>query len=275
METQPLEAALAKELPLAQEQIDDFRTDGHVVVRDLVPAEVVAAVRPLIRDHVAEATADAPSLEQRDTYGKAFLQVSDVHRTNAEVRKFVCARRFAKVAAELMGVPAIRLYFDQALFKEPGGGFTPWHNDHTYWPIATENMITLWLPLVDISTEVGSLEFVSGSHRAEHRDLIVISDRSEDRYARLVEEQGLRVETHGALRVGDATFHSGWTLHRAPGNPGQTTREVIAIAYFEDGARLVEDVPPSQRGDLAHYFGDLHPGDVAASDWTPVVYSEV
>ncbi len=55
-------------------------------------------------------------LAQRSTYGKAFLQVIDLWEHDAAVRRFVFARRFAGIAARLMGVPAVRLYQDQALF---------------------------------------------------------------------------------------------------------------------------------------------------------------
>ena len=34
--------------------------------------------------------------------------------------RFTLARRFAKIAADLMGVEGVRIYHDQALFKEPG-----------------------------------------------------------------------------------------------------------------------------------------------------------
>nr|WP_280521304.1 phytanoyl-CoA dioxygenase family protein [Paenibacillus mangrovi] len=54
---------------------------------------------------------------------------------------------------------------DQALFKEPGGGHTPWHQDQNYWPVATNHTVTMWMPLVPISEEVGSMTFVSGEHK--------------------------------------------------------------------------------------------------------------
>ena len=60
------------------------------------------------------------------------------------------APRFAEVAARLLGVEGVRLYHDQGLFKEPGGGPTPWHQDGYYWPLDTERTITLWMPLVDV-----------------------------------------------------------------------------------------------------------------------------
>src|SRR5207249_11996994 len=57
----------------------------------------------------------------------------------------------------------ICLYHDQALFKEAGGGRTPWHQDMYYWPLDTDRTITMWMPLVDVPAEVGSMLFASGS----------------------------------------------------------------------------------------------------------------
>ncbi|MEM9514691.1 MAG: phytanoyl-CoA dioxygenase family protein [Actinomycetota bacterium] len=43
----------------------------------------------------------------------------------------------ASVAAELLGVEAVRVYHDQALVNRAGGGRTPWHQDQWYWPLDT------------------------------------------------------------------------------------------------------------------------------------------
>ena len=44
-------------------------------------------------------------------------------------------------------VEGVRLYADQALYKKPHGGYTPWHCDAVYWPLATDKAITAWIPL--------------------------------------------------------------------------------------------------------------------------------
>jgi ectoine hydroxylase-related dioxygenase (phytanoyl-CoA dioxygenase family) len=110
-------------------------------------------------------------LDQRE-YGQAFIQISNLWEESESVRRFVFARRFAKIAADLMGVSGGRIYHDQALFKEPGGGHTSWHQDQIYWPLDTSNTITMWMPLVDIPNEVGTMTFVSGSH---HHGYIICS----------------------------------------------------------------------------------------------------
>ena len=37
------------------------------------------------------------------------------------------------------------------------------------------------------------------------------------------------------MKAGDATFHSGLTLHRAPGNPTDRVRAVMTVIYIAEG----------------------------------------
>src|SRR6059058_1870777 len=115
----------AHALPSAR--IEEFAEKGHTVVRGLVSAAEIAAFRPVIERAAMTYARERRPLEERDTYGKAFLQVPNLWQRDEDVRAFVFARRFAQVAAALLGVDGVRLYHDQALFKEPSGGATPWH----------------------------------------------------------------------------------------------------------------------------------------------------
>ena len=68
-------------------------------------------------------------MAERSTYQRAFLQVMNVWSKDQICQQFSFGKRLARVAAELMGVKGVRIYHDQALYKEAGGGFTPWHAD--------------------------------------------------------------------------------------------------------------------------------------------------
>ena len=251
--------------------VDDFERDGHVCVRGLASADEIAAFRPAL-----EATAMAQGLDdrpmaERDTYSQAFLQVHNLWERDETCRRFVFAPRFAAVAATLLGVDGVRLYHDQALFKEPGGGRTPWHQDMNYWPLDTDRTVTMWMPLVDIPAEVGSMSFASGTHRLGDVDAGDISDESEAAIEERISSGGLPIATHGPMAAGDATFHHGWVLHGAGPNPTETMRSVMTVIYVADGVRISEPTE-RQRFDLEMWLGGNGPGDAVDSAMNPLLW---
>ena len=258
--------------PLTHDAIAAFQRDGHVCVRGLASAAEVAAYRPLIDQATMVHRYDKRPLDERDTYGRAFVQSPNLWRREAPIAGFTLARRFARVAAELMGVDGVRLYHDQALYKEPGGGYTPWHQDQAYWPLDTTHTITLWMPLLDIPVAVGSMRFASGSHRFGDLGMAGIGDDSQVYFDALIARRGFTIDTHGALRAGDATFHAGWTIHGAAGNPSTTMRSVMTIIYFADGVRVAQPTD-FQRGDLKYWLANIPPGEPATGPKNPLVWS--
>jgi len=235
------------------------------VVRGLASADEVASYRPAIEAAALEHNRESLPLAERSTYGQAFLQITNLWRVDPRVARFVLAPRFARVAAELMEVEAVRLYHDQALFKEAGGGRTPWHQDQFYWPFDSPHTITMWMPLVDVAPEVGSMRFVVGSHRLGHVSGESISDESDREVAALIEAQGLEVETHGPLAAGDATFHAGWTLHSAGPNPTSTMRSVMTVIYVADPMVVAQPANPFQEFDRQVWLAGTPVGSTVGS----------
>ena len=158
--------SLASDYSINDDAIAAYRRAGHVYLPEVVTREELAAYRPAIVEATSRYNQETRALEERDTYGRAFLQVMNLWTKDEVVRRFVLARRFGKIAADLMGVDGVRLYHDQALFKESGGGYTPMHQDQYYWPLDTDHTITMWMPLVDLPAEVGGMRFASGSQDA-------------------------------------------------------------------------------------------------------------
>jgi ectoine hydroxylase-related dioxygenase (phytanoyl-CoA dioxygenase family) len=273
MPTETALPELSEEYRLAEEQVRSFRKNGHVLLRGVASPEEVAAYRPVLTGAAERFNTENRSLEERDTYGRAFLQIMNLWTRDEAVRRFVLARRFGKIAADLLGVDGVRLYHDQALYKEAQGGPTPWHQDQYYWPLDTNQTITMWMPLVDASAEMGTMTFAGGSHRTGFLGHLEISDESEAEFDRLVSERGFPRHSCGAMRAGDATFHYGWTLHSAPGNATDRTREVMTIIYFANGTRILPPDNPHRQNDLDTWLPGQKPGEVAASPLNPLVYS--
>lgn len=256
----------------SDEQKKEFRQKGHVLTPGLLGPDEVAVYRPVILEAANKFNTETRKLEERDTYGKAFLQIINLWEVDEKVRAFTLAKRFAKVAADLLGVDNVRIYHDQALFKEPGGGFTPWHQDQYYWPLDTNNTITMWMPLIDISEELGMLTFASGSHQDGFVENVEISDESEKVLQKYVKTRGFDISRPKFMKAGDATWHYGWTLHSAPGNESKDiTREVMTIIYYADGARVTAPQNKWQENDRQVHLCGLEPGSLAASPLNPLV----
>jgi len=264
---------LSSEYPLTPEQIQEYRETGHILLRGVCSKEEIAAYREVIVDATMRHNRETRPIEERDTYGKAFLQVMNLWAVDEAVKRFTLSRRFAHIAAQLMEVDRVRLYHDQALFKEPGGGHTPWHQDQFYWPLATDRTVTLWMPLVDISEVMGSMTFADGSQREGFIPIPdQISDASEAFFDRHVSEHGYPLSGGGEMAAGDVTFHSGWTLHRAPGNVTDRVREVMTIIYYPDGTRIAEPQNEFQSADHGVWLNSIPVGEPANGPLNPVVF---
>jgi ectoine hydroxylase-related dioxygenase (phytanoyl-CoA dioxygenase family) len=239
-----------------------FERDGHVRVDALASSAEVAAYRPAIEATTERVRWDRRPLEERDTYGRAFVQSANLWKHDPVVARFTLAPRFAAAAATLLGVDAVRLYHDQALFKEPGGGATPWHQDQYYWPLTTDDTVTMWMPLVDVRAPVEGMTFAVGSHRLGDLGGGAISDESERRFAGEVRARALTCFTHRDLAAGDVTFHRGWTLHRASDNPTGRMRPVMTVIYVADGARVAPPRNAAQEFDRRLWLGGAEPGSL-------------
>ena len=257
---------------LSEKQAHTFRNDGHILLRNVLSGDALSFYRKAIALAANEFNKENRKMEERDTYGKAFLQIMNLWEVNEFVKQFVFAKRFAGLAAQLLGVPHVRLYHDQALFKEPGGGPTPWHQDQYYWPLSTSNCITMWMPLIDINVEMGMLTFATGSHKHGLVENLDISDESEARLDAYVRDHNLIISQTEFMNAGDATFHYGLTLHNAPGNKTSRMREVMTIIYFADGAKVIHPSNNHQEADRQRWIEGIEPGQLAASNLNPILY---
>ena len=252
-------------------QVEQFITNGHTLIKGVLNPGEVLLYRDAINKAAYTFNTENRALAERDTYGKAFLQVMNLWEVDEKVRQFTLAKRFAKIAADLLGVDHVRLYHDQALYKEPGGGCTPWHQDQYYWPLNTNNTVTMWMPLIDINEDMGMLTFASGSHKGGFVGNLAISDESESAIDQLIKEKEYPVSRSKTMSAGDATFHYGWTLHNAPGNLSGITREVMTVIYYADEALVTEPKNEHQENDRKRWLKNIAPGNVAASVLNPMI----
>lgn len=270
MDIGKLDQELNAPFSLTKDQLDFYDENGYIKLKHVLSAELMGRYQRLITERVAELSKDTLPMEQRTTYGKAFLQIMNLWTESGSVKEFVFGKRLARIAAELMNATGVRLYHDQALYKEAGGGITPWHADQYYWPVSSEKMVTAWIPLQTTPKEMGPLAFCEKSHRFQLGRDLEISDESE-----LTLKQALNAFSleEGAFDLGDVSFHAGWTFHRAGANTTDRPREVMTIIYMDEDMRLVSPRNKNQIADTERWCPGLQIGEVVASPLNPVIYS--
>lgn len=265
----PGELSVPYQLP--PDAVKKFEEDGFIHLTGALSPATIASYEPEITGKVIELNTMHLPLEQRSTYNKAFLQVVNLWEHSDVVREFVFSTRLARLAAELMGVSGVRIYHDQALYKEAGGGITPWHADQYYWPFSSDRTCTVWVPLQETPLEMGPLSFSVGSHRLNYGRDLAISDDSEAVLQKVLAEQGfpLRQEPYS---LGDVSFHQGWTFHRAEPNKTDVPRRAMTVIYMDADIIVSEPVNDSQRGDLTGHMPGAKPGEVPDTPLNPVLY---
>lgn len=248
-----------------------FDADGFIHLASVLSPQTLATFEPAITGKVIELNTMHLPLTERTTYQKAFLQVENLWRHSSHVAEFVLAERLARIAAELLGVDGVRLYHDQALYKEAGGGVTPWHADQYYWPLATDRSITVWVPLQETPLEMGPLSFARGSHQFSFGRDLPISDESEAALQQALTERHFPL-VQQPFALGDVSYHLGWTFHRAEVNTTTTPRRVMTIIYIDADATVAEPVNDSQRVDLSDCLASTPVGQVPDTDLNPILY---
>lgn len=263
---------LSTPYPLTPEQIEFYQCNRYVKLKQVLDTATLARFNEVVSNRVVlmrEKIAAVP-LEQRDTYGKAFLQLMNLWREDEAVRELVLSRRLASIATQLLQTEGVRLYHDQALFKEAGGGITPWHADQYYWPLDSDKTVTAWIPLQATPLDMGPLEFSAGSHVIEEGRELAISDQSE-----AVLKEKLRVNDFPHViepfDAGEVSFHSGWIFHRAGANVTDQVRKVMTIIYMDKNIRVTKPQNQHQQNDLDTWMPGAIIGQTPAGPLNPIV----
>lgn len=244
---------------VSAEQQLEFERNGHIVLRGLLDEsevrEVALAAQAAFNDrtldayrqkleiHAPEAAPDVRSVsEAQKILAEAgvvvpFLQLFNMHTYSDTVANVAKSAKLGRIAAELLGVPSVRLYQDAVFWKRSGDGQTPWHADLCMAPLDTNHFVTFFCPLraLPAGRHAPSLRFASGSHRDFSLPYWFADELNSMDLSIRYPESG-----HGELRLGDVTAHHGWTLHSSPAVPEESRgRMALSISYVASDARVL------------------------------------
>ena len=144
---------------------DRFDRDGFVVIENVLDAAELeslgAAVDAAVR---ARAGTDNRPVSEKPDYEQMFQQCMNLWEDNPGVRALTFHQGLGELAASLLGAETLRIWIDQALYKEPGGRPTDPHQDWPLWPISPARQVTAWIPFEGSTVSSGAMGYSPGSH---------------------------------------------------------------------------------------------------------------
>jgi hypothetical protein len=221
---------------LDEATVQGFERDGFVVIDGLLTVEELDRFARIVTDAVADRTRDDDvPLEEKSRYQQSFVQCMNLWEDTPAVRPLTFHPRLGQAAAELLGVPCVRLWHDQALYKQPGGRPTDAHQDHPYWPIAETASVTAWVPFEGSTLASGAMGYLPGTHAIGLRRFVNIFFGEPEDILADPEVAGIE-PVFVEVPKGSVAFHHGLTVHLANANTTDRPRAVHTMIYIPDGS---------------------------------------
>ena len=264
-----IENELVELYNVTQDHCLSFRKDGFIKLPNVLSRGAVAR----LRHELLQLLGKTFDVKFDDNSNNRFLSLEMMWLESTIIRNYVLSPRIAKICADLLGVKSVRLYHDNALAKESGCGRTPWHYDDHHFPLATQDVVTAWIPGQPIPVSMGPLAFAKPLKVFELVKDIEFNkfDTSYDKQiAEVFRSNNVAIED-GPFAMGEVSFHHNQSFHTAAGNRTTRTRVVLANTFFADGARVVEE-PTMVSGDWQKFIPGVNPGDIAASELNPICW---
>lgn len=263
---------------LSGEQIDAYQKQGFVVLENFLDSGELEQWRRVTQEAVEQRLAAAGDqsftgglTNQADPdayYARVFTQCLKLADTHPEMRELMLDPRLGKTAAALAGVDGIRIWHDQALFKQPFGNPTGWHLDNPHWSFSSRQSISIWVALDDATLSNGCLYYMPGTQNTARYDTAGIGEDIAGLFK--IYPEWREMDTVACpCPAGSAVFHNGLTAHGAGANMTNKPRRAMTCAYMPDGSTFngISNILP------AEYLQTLKIGDLLDNETiSPMVW---
>jgi phytanoyl-CoA hydroxylase len=246
---------------ISQEKKDFYQKNGFVVIEDFLDLGELETWRRVTEDAVQKRLIERDGLTNQDDpdkyYSQVFIQCVRLADTHEGMAKLMLDARLGEAAATLAGVDGIRIWHDQALFKQPYGNPTAWHLDDPYWSFFSPNAISIWVALDNATLANGCLWYLPGTHKSARFENVGIGENIASLFKVYPEWKNIDAVPAPAS-AGSAVFHNGLIAHGAGANMTRYPRRAMTCAYMPDGSTFngQQNVLPDA------YFNSLKIGDV-------------
>ena len=240
-----------------------FERDGFVVVRQLIPTELLACLREqAYQDLVAstgsieyEADVGYPGAPQsREVEGgqtpRRLLNAFGRNSLFQHVALDPNLRQYLRVFSNRRKLVFTPNHHNCIMTKHPGySSSTYWHQDIRFWEFEKPELITVWMALSDETEENGALKVIPGSHRLTGTEFELGPKSFLNPTSRLNQDL-LKNARQITLNAGDALFFHCRLFHGANENKSSQTKFSLVLTYHTDDNRPIEGTRSTTQPEL-------------------------
>lgn len=248
---------------------EEYNKNGHVTIRNVFNKQEMFYFHQYIKNAIKYFN-KKEYFKSSESYEKQFTQFLNPWKEDPILKAITFNKKLAKLASELSGLDNIRLWQSQLLIKYQDSNETIAHQDLPFWPMETDEAISLWFPINGSNINNGTLYFLPGSHKLGVKEFTDIVNDKEHNL--LMNKQFKSIKPVPIiLNSGDISFHHPLTVHLSSQNKSAEPRIVYSIVYFKDGMKR------SKKG--KHFIVDeknnyIDSGQKINNKNTPIIYKK-
>lgn len=228
---------------LASKARERLEQDGVVCIREAISQPWLAVIEQGIEQALGGASTNVDVVKREGDAG-SFSFSSGAWQSVEPFKRFIFDSPMPELAWSLFDSQRLGLFYDFLLLKQPlsNHAATPWHQDHSYYPLDGRQVMNCWVALDDIPLE-SALRFIRGSHLPGQLFRAIDFENPEQDYRHARKALPLPPDTitpedpeilATALSAGDMLAWTSYTLHSAPGNTLNQRRAAFSVNWLGD-----------------------------------------
>ncbi len=227
-------------MELNQEQLEQFRKDGFLLIRGFLDQKSCSVIRDIAKVHLKYAIEPIETEYEyigieKDIYKKSVRRLRQVYDRDIVFKEWMENREIRPILEQVLDEEPILVtaHHNSIMTKLAHTSTqTCWHRDSRYWNYSGDNLVSVWLALGVENSQNGVLEFIPGSHKMELKE----SSFDEKSFFQAdIEENQTLIEQRVSfdLEAGDIVLFHSELLHRA--NANESDEDKISFVYTVKG----------------------------------------
>ena len=227
-------------MKLSQEQLEEFNTNGFLLIKNFLDAKECDAIRDVANVHLKykvepiETEYEYIGIEKEE-YKKSIRRLRQVYDRDILFKNWMQNKEIKPILEQVLNeTPVLVTAHHNSIMTKLAhtSTATEWHRDRIYWYYESDNLVSVWLALNSENAKNGVLEFIPKSHKIKFsQDSFDKKSFFRDDYEGNKEYINSKVSFN--LEKGDVVLFHCELLHRA--NANKTDENKISFVYTVKG----------------------------------------